>query len=430
MSGGSRLINLINDYARLKYEYGAVSIAEIIEETDKFLQEQVDKMAALPICPELAAKEPDCLLEIKKLRNPAGSDRKLWTAFDAVKYADRLKGSLYGRMAGCTLGAPVESWAVEEMEDWAKWIGDEFPNKHYWSKAKNPNTLRYCISPCHAFTTEGMDGVPVDDDIMYTLLGLLIAENYGLNFKSVDVGKCWTKYLPYAYGGEEITRVNLKNGISTDKCGIVGNPFHQTIGASIRSDPLGYLAPGLPEKAAEMAYYDAYVSHRRNGIYDAMVFSAAIAAAFATNDPLEAIHKGLREIPTESSLYKDMMWALDIKKTVKDYRRARQLVDDRFEGMSCVHANNNAALVIFGLQLGGGDFTKTIANTVAMGLDNDCTGATAGSLWGAAYGFGGIDKIWYDKFNNKIHSYLIALPSFEIDDVLNRFEKLAQKNFR
>jgi ADP-ribosylglycohydrolase len=159
-----------------------------------------------------------------------------------------------------------------------------------------------------------------------------------------------------------------------------------------------------------------------------MFFSAAIAAAFALNDPFEAVNKALCEIPGECLLYKDMMWALDIKKTVKDYRHARELVDNYFAGMSGVHTNNNAALTIFGLQLGGGDFTKTINNTVAMGLDNDCTGATVGSLFGACHGFDSIGKIWYEKFNNKIHSYLIDLPLFEIDDVLNRFAELAETN--
>ena len=32
------------------------------------------------------------------------------------------------------------------------------------------------------------------------------------------------------------------------------------------------------------------------------------------------------------------------------------------------------------------DFTRTISVTVAMGLDNDCTAATAGSLLGAVLG--------------------------------------------
>ena len=429
MSGGGGLVNLINEYAKLKHEYGAAGIEAIIDETDGFLQSQLEKITALPVCEKLAAKEPDDLPGIKKLRAPSERERRLWAAFDKPRYADRLKGALYGRMAGCVLGAAVEFWPINEMEDWAKWIGDEFPNKNYWSKIKNPNGLRYGVSPSYNYTTEGMDGVPVDDDIAYTLLGLLISEDCGLGFNTADVGKCWLKYLPYACTAEHIALENLKKGVAADKCGELDNPYVQWIGADIRSDPFGYLAPGLPEKAAEMAYYDAYISHRRNGIYGEMFFSAAIAAAFALNCPFEAIDTALREIPGESLLHRDITWALGIKNTVKDYRHARQLVEDYFAGMSGVHTNNNAALVIFGLQLGGGDFTKTIGNTVAMGLDNDCTGATVGSLFGACHGFGAIDKIWYEKFNNKIHSYLIDLPLFAIDDVLDRFAKMAELNF-
>jgi ADP-ribosylglycohydrolase len=427
MSGGNHLVNMINEYAKLKHEYGAEGIEEIINDTDIFLRAQLVKMEALQICKEFAAKEPDDLKTIQNLRQPA--ERKLWAKFDATVYADRLKGALYGRMAGCTLGAPVEFWEINAMENWAKWIGDEFPNKGYWSKITNPNSLRYGMSPCYDYTAEGMDGVPVDDDIAYTLLGLLIAEDCGLDFNTDDVGKCWLKYLPYACTAEDVALKNLKKGISADKVGEIDNPYVQWIGADIRSDPFGYLAPGLPEKAAEMAYYDAYISHRRNGIYGEMFFSAAIAAAFALDCPFEAVNKALCEIPKECLLYKDMLWALDIKGTVKDYRHARELVDTYFAGMSGVHTNNNAALTIFGLQLGEGDFTKTINNTVAMGLDNDCTGATVGSLFGAVHGFGSIDKVWYEKFNNKIHSYLIDKPMFEIDDVLNRFAKLAEGNF-
>ena len=428
MSGGGHLINLLNEYARLKHEYGSAGIADIIGETDKFLEAQLEKMTSLPVCAELEKKEPNCLKKIKDLRMPS-EERKLWKSFDKAKYADRLKGAFYGRMSGCILGAAVEFWPIDEMESWAKYLGDEFPNKNYWSNVPKPQSLHYGVSPSSAFTKDGINGIPVDDDVIYTLLGLLIAEDCGLNFNIDDVGKCWLKYLPYACTAEDVALKNLKKGIPADKCGETNNPYMQWIGADIRSDPFGYLAPGLPEKAAEMAYHEAYISHRRNGIYGEMFFSAAIAAAFALNDPFEALNKALCEIPKESLLYKDVIWALSVKDTVKDYRHARELVDTYFNGMSGVHTNNNAALTIFGLQLGDGNFTKTIGNTVAMGLDNDCTGATVGSIFGACHGFDSIDKIWYENFNNKIYSYLIGPPSFEIDDILNRFAKLAEQNF-
>ncbi|MCK5738328.1 ADP-ribosylglycohydrolase family protein [bacterium] len=108
-----------------------------------------------------------------------------------------------------------------------------------------------------------MDGVPVDDDITYTLLGLLILEEFGPNFTTDDVAQAWLKYLPHACTAEAVALKNLKQGIPPLLAGETQNPYCEWIGADIRSAPWGYLAPGWREKAAEMAYYDAFLSHRR-----------------------------------------------------------------------------------------------------------------------------------------------------------------------
>ena len=421
------VIKIIDEYARLKHEYGADGVKEILSEVASFLEKRLLKIENLGEDLELSAKEPNGLEDIKALRNPA--ERKLWKAFDEKLYKDRLKGALIGRFAGCTLGAPVEFWDIERMESWAKWIGDAFPNTDYWSSITNPDALRYGKSACHAYTREGMDGVPVDDDITYTLLGLLIAEGHGLGFTTKQVGEAWLKYLPYACTAEDVALKNLKRGVPAEECADIDNPYAQWIGADIRSDPFGYLAPGLPEAAAEMGYRDAYLSHRRNGIYGEMFFSAAIAAAFAYNDPLDALNAALNEIPNGCALYGDIVWALETGGSIKDYRHARSAVDEKFAGMSGVHTNNNAALAVFGLTLGRGDFDAAIGQTVAMGLDNDCTGATVGSLFGASYGIGAIPEKWYDKFNNRVHTYMTGREEFAIDDVLKRFEVLARSMF-
>jgi phage terminase large subunit-like protein len=62
-----------------------------------------------------------------------------------------------------------------------------------------------------------------------------------------------------------------------------------------------------------------------------------------------------------------------------------------------------------------------------MGLDNDCTAATAGSIVGAIVGKAGIPAHWYAPFHNTVYTYLIGLPEFAIDDVVDRFTRLAQK---
>jgi ADP-ribosylglycohydrolase len=270
-----------------------------------------------------------------------------------------------------------------------------------------------------------VQGVPVDDDLTYTLLGLLMAEEYGPDFTTNDVAKAWLKYLPIACTAEEITLKNLKAGISARQAGAIDNPFTEWIGADIRSDPWGYLAPGWPELAADLAYRDAYLSHRRTGIYGEMLFSAAISAAFTVNDPLEAIQIGLTEIPANCQLAQHVMWALEESQHIGNYREARKAVDERFPGMDGAHTINNACLTVFGLAIGRVDFSRVISETVAMGMDNDCTTATAGSIAGAVLGKAGIPVHWYQHFNDIIYTYMIGVPSLAISDVVQRFFDLA-----
>ena len=122
-----------------------------------------------------------------------------------------------------------------------------------------------------------------------------------------------------------------------------------------------------------------------------------------------------------------MRWALDAADDIRDYRAARAAADARYAGMHPVHTINNAALTIWGLSIGGDDFTKVIGETVAMGLDNDCTAATAGSIFGAAYGVDAIPPHWTRNFNNKAHSFIKGIESFAIDDMVDRFTAQAQQ---
>lgn len=412
-------------YAQLKAEYGASGIAPILTDADNALRAALAELKRLPIDRELAAREPNALEQIRSLR-PAGP-RRLWREFDAERYRDRLEGALLGRMAGCTLGAPVEGWPIEKMKALAEENGDAFPPTDYWRRGPEPKKMRYKMSRREDYTRDGMAGVPVDDDIVYTLLGLLILEEHGPAFTVEDVGTAWLKYLPHACTAEDIALKNLKKGVPAARAGAIANPYCDWIGADIRADPWGYLAPGWPERAATMAYHDAFISHRRQGIYGEMFFAAAIAAAFTVDDPVEALRIGLTEIPRACALAKAIRWALRVAPEITDYAQARAAVDARFKGMHMVHTINNACLTVWGITIGGSDVTRVIGETVAMGLDNDCTAATAGSIVGAVVGRNGVPAHWHRNFNDTIHSYLIARPQFAISDVLRRFAAQARR---
>jgi ADP-ribosylglycohydrolase len=403
-----RWTDLIARYAELQHEYGAGGIAPILAGAEAGLKASLVKLQRLRPDRALARCEPNDLRHIRRLR-PSGP-RRLERGLDRETYREKLEGALLARMAGCTLGAPVEGWPVAKMEDLAKENGEPFPPVDYWKRVRRK-----------------LDGVPADDDIMYTLLGLLIVEDFGLDFTTADVARAWLKYLPHAFTAEAVTLENLRNGISADRAAEKENPYCEWIGADIRADPWGYLAPGWPEKAAEFAWRDASLSHRRNGIYGEMFFAAAISAAFMVDHPIEALEIALTEIPRQCALAREIRWALRRAPRVHDYRQAREAVDQRYKGMHGVHTINNAVLTTWGLSIGGTDVTRVIGQTVAMGLDNDCTAATAGSIVGAIVGRQGVPRHWYRNFHDTVLSYLTGKPKFRINDLAARFMRQAER---
>lgn len=420
-----RWTELIARHAELQHEYGAAGIAPVLAEAEAGLKASLAKLKRLRPDPALARREPNELRLIRSLR-PSGP-RSLGWKFDRETYREKLEGALLARMAGCTLGAPVEGWPVAKMEDLARENGEPFPPVDYWTRVPEPFVKRYNMSPREAYTRRKMNGVPVDDDIAYTLLGLLIVEDFGPDFTTADVGRAWLKYLPYACTAEEAALENLRKGIAAERAAERENPYCEWIGADIRADPWGWLAPGRPEKAAGMAWRDAVLSHRRNGVYGEMFFAAAISAAFATDHPVEAIEIGLTEIPRRCALAREIRWALKRAPRVRDYRQAREAVDLRYKGMHPVHTINNAVLTVWGLAIGGTDVTRVIGETVAMGLDNDCTAATAGSIVGAIVGRKGVPKHWHRNFHDTVLSYLTGKPKFRISDLAARFTRQAER---
>ena len=379
------------------------------------------------------ADEPDDLQAIRVLR-PAGP-RKL-TSGIRNDYGDRLRGAFYGRMAGCTLGAMLEFQSVDCMKNWAEHFGDVWPPVDYWQHPmQDPLAPHYIVGKKLDLTRDHMDAVPPDDDTIYTLMGLLILEQYGINFTKEDFAKAYQRYLPMGpediqpgnrgcWWGERQMMRNLKQGMPIEEAGITRNPNLQNIAAWTRADSYGYVCPGWPEKAAELAYRDASTNHRRNGVYGSMFMSATIAAAFAVDSAEEAIRIGLSEIPKDCLFAEGVRWALE--QTFTNYREAYDLTWARYQDMFNGSALTNALHVVMGLMIGQRDFTKVIGETIAMSGDNDCTGATAGSIAGALIGKQQIPANWTDPFNGRMHIYLNEHDEYlRIEDVCRRFEALA-----
>ncbi|MGG3507900.1 ADP-ribosylglycohydrolase family protein [Paenibacillus lautus] len=97
--------------------------------------------------------------------------------------------------------------------------------------------------------------------------------------------------------------------------------------------------------------------------------------------------------------------------------------------VTSVHTNNNACLTVFGLMIGGTDVSKVISETVAMGLDNACTAATAGSIVGAIVGKEGVPVHWHAPFHDTVTTYMIGAEKFKISDLVERFTAVAEQTY-
>ncbi|MCQ2436125.1 MAG: ADP-ribosylglycohydrolase family protein [Clostridia bacterium] len=363
--------------------------------------------------------QPDKLDEILALR-PEGADAPAKKPDDLY---NRMKGALVGRFAGCVLGIPVENYSLSAMESIAIDNHMQYPPVDYWTGTNAPDRIHYRVNKRTDYLKQNLDKVPVDDDITYTLLNLLLLEKYGKNYTVDDVGQLWLDILPYACTAEDEALHQLMAGTHAEYAANF-NSYVEWIGAAIRADAFGYAEAGNPAAAAKLSYNDAYLSHRKNGIYGEMFCAASVAAAFTAKTPLDAVREGMKQIPKESELYQALEWAFSVEDQVTNYLSARDLVQFKFKGMHPVHTINNMCLIVFALMLGGNDFTKCIGNCVAMGLDNDCTGATVGSIVGACIGFDKIPPHWYENFNDTVATYITGHETFSLEDCVKRFVAL------
>ncbi len=373
-------------------------------------------------------QERDDLMSIRRRRPPRGR-RVIPLEVDGDELGDRILGALLGRAAGCILGIPCEGMSKEDIAAAARRMGRPYPLDEYWPadpKGAEGHELHYGITPREKFLKPNIEYIGADDDLAYTILGLLILEQYGLDFTSQDVGAAWLKYLPLACTAEAVALENLRQGLQPPETALVDNPHGEWIGAAIRADAWGYVAPGLPQAAAELAWRDARVSHIGEGIYGEMFWAAVIAGAIAHAEVGKALSVGLGEIPRDCELAGLINRTLAWYEEGREWEQTVQQIYEACAGMHPVHVINNAALTVAGLLYGAGDFERTITLTVSAGLDTDCTGATAGSVAGAILGAKRLPAKWTEPLGERMETYLRGCEQgLSVKDVAVRFTRLA-----
>jgi len=370
--------------------------------------------------------EPSILGEIRASR-PRGPRRMKVDLSDKELY-DRIYGAWLGRCAGCLLGKPVEGWSREKIEGYLK-LARAYPLQKYFpliSQVPEEYSIHSAGKRC---TLGNIQQMVRDDDTDYTILGLHILEEHGLDFTTEDMAEEWLTHLPYrqVYTAERAAYKNLVNGIHPPASAQYRNPYREWIGAQIRADMWGYVTPGMPEWGAELAFRDASLSHVKNGVYGEMFVSAMLSAAFVANDIEEIVEVGLSEIPEGSRLAEVMRDTMRWSGEFADWREAWSRVMEKDGHYHPVHTINNAAMVLLGLLYGKGDYERGVTISVMGGLDTDCNGATAGSILGATLGAKALPEKWVNPLNDRIESFVLGFNNSRISDLAKRTFKIAKE---
>ena len=373
-----------------------------------------DELMELPIDESFSYVEPSTLGEIHKER-PEMARRLECSMSDEAQF-DRTYGAWLGRAAGCALGKPVEGWPKERIDKYLN-HKNALPLDNYlpYDEKIIPRSLR-------SSTLGNIEFMDRDDDLDFPILGLIALEAKGHKLTPRAIANTWLHYMPYGlvYTAEDCAYRNFVQGIFPPNSASHRNPFREWIGAQIRADIFGYVAPAWPEKAAELAFYDASISHTKNGIYGEMFVAAMIAAAFVYDDIDDIVAAGLGEIPANCRLAECVKDTQAWCKAEADWEVTWQKISDHYGNYHGVHTINNAALVVMGLYYGSDDFEKGIIVTVRGGWDTDCTGATVGSILGARMGAKALPEKWVGVFNDRLKSAVR-------DHNDNRFSELAER---
>lgn len=309
-------------------------------------------------------------------------------------YFERVYSGWLGKIIGIRLGAPIEGWSYQEIENvYGELTG--YPADY------------------HDFAA--------DDDSNGPLFFIRALEDCKdmRNFSSSHVADALLNYAPFEHGffwwggygisTEHTAYLNLRNGIPAPRSGSIaqnGEAVAEQIGGQIFIDPWGLVAPCNPELAKELATKAAGVTHGGEGVLGGVFVACAISIAFGERDIRTILESALKYIPGDceyATVTKAVMAFHDAHP--ENWRDCFGYVFENFgydQYPGNCHIIPNAAVMILAMLYGKGDFEDTINICNMCGWDTDCNVGNVGCIMGVACGLEGID---YDKWAKPINDF-------------------------
>lgn len=345
---------------------------------------------------------------------------------------NRIRGAWEGRISGCQLGKPVELLSIlggrETLIDYLKEAG-AFPLRDYVPLIENsPVDSIITRSSCKGFLKRSEP----DDDINYSVLSLMLLEQHGIDMETADVARAWLRSLPggFTFTAERAVYCMLLEraadgfifgadpGFDLLEC--TNHEWTKWIGAQIRADVYGWVCPGYPELAADLARRDASLSHTGDGVEGAAFVAALGAAIPASGNLLEAVEVASTVVPQDSGVVE----AIGLGRSLMGESDAVEQLHEKFDDLHPVHTLNNLAVVVWGLLSNEDDFSAAIGDAVSAGWDTDCNGATVGGLWGLQGK--PIPAHWTHPWQGRVAVTIAGIGELRLDDLVDRTVAVAE----
>lgn len=411
------------DIAPLKPAFDRIISMEDCPEKQYRADRLYEEILRLPRRANYPYQEPDSLPEILE-----ASNHKALTVIkpDLKTFRQKLASAWYGRIAGCLLGKTVEGIRTTELIPFLKNSGNYPMHRYiYCSDVPDDSTELYRFNFTNRVYADKLLNAPADDDTNYTCLYQLLIDKYGRNFSSKDVCSIWLSKQPKtAYcTAERAAFINMCHGLQPPDTAVYQNAFREWIGAQIRGDYFGYINPGDPLQAAEMAWRDASVSHVKNGIYGEMLIASMLARAAVSDDIVDIISSGLNVIPARSRLKEKLSALLEMYASGCSESSAFDWIHTIFDekiGHDWCHTISNALIVCACLLYGNNDYSKSICMAVQTGFDTDCNAATVGSILGMKNGITSIDPYWLKPLNGRLDTSIVGMEKADIEALIDK----------
>ena len=325
---------------------------------------------------------------------------------------DKIAGGWAGKMIGVTYGAPTEFKAQgKTFEDSIKW---------------KPVDVKGSIW---------------QDDIYVQLTFLMTMDRYGIDAPAKKFQELFAKAGYMLWHANVQARKNYFDSIFPPQSGHPDYSLHaDDIDFQIEADYIGFMCPGMPVTANQIADKIGHIMNYGDGVYGGVFVAALYSEAYFESDMNRIINKALVTIPAESDYAKIVNDVILLHKQYPaDWRAAWAELEAKWGKVQIcgagtpfnIDAKLNGAYIVMGLLYGNGDPVKTMEISTRCGQDSDCNPSNAMAVLGVIKGLSGlpaeyqaaVKAIGDSVFVNTDYSFNKA-----VDKTLEYAQKLAVKN--